>query len=120
MTPIKKVLIADNDSAHTKELTLFFLREGYAVETARTTKEIIEMICNTEYHLILCDTTLPDTSVTALSSKVSMLKSNCKHLVFMGNNSGEELMELYKATGNPAFLKPVQNIILKKILAAKQ
>ncbi|MDH4227814.1 MAG: response regulator [Deltaproteobacteria bacterium] len=116
MSTARKILIADRDKAHIESLTRYLREEGFIIDSANTAAEMLTLLGTNDYTLVLSDIDLPDSTGMALLSKISKLQNTTKNLIFMGNNRKTDLMEFYRATGRPAFAKPVQSTVLKRLI----
>ena len=56
----KKILVIDDEELVTKSLLKLLSSQGYAATIARSGKEAVEEIKNTDFDLIICDVRMPE------------------------------------------------------------
>jgi DNA-binding response OmpR family regulator len=60
MNPAKRILILDDDPAHTSLLKFYFEEEGYSVDWAASSLGFVELAAQLKPDLLILDVILPD------------------------------------------------------------
>ena len=65
-----KILVADDNVVNLKVATAFLTRMGYQPDTAKNGREVIEMLAQKDYDLVLLDIQMPELDGYQVASKV--------------------------------------------------
>src|ERR1044071_9749573 len=59
MISTKRILLVDDEPAILQTLRMIFMTDGYAVETAWSSREALDLIKNTQFDLVVTDFNMP-------------------------------------------------------------
>lgn len=101
----KKILIAEDEKALSKALTLKFTREGFTVTVANNGQEALDILDKEKFDVIVLDLVMPKVDGFAVLQKLKDMKNKVP-LIVTSNLSQEEDMKRAKALGaNEFFIK---------------
>src|SRR6195256_6066336 len=100
-----RILVVDDDSDTTHGLRLHLSEEGYAVDTATTGAEALDLFDGGAHHLAICDLQLPDIDGLTLLRHMKDAKPATEVIVVTGYGSVQTAVEATKA-GAFYFLEP--------------
>lgn len=107
----KNILLVDDDPLVLKSLQNLLLREGYAIDCAKTAAEAREKFQTKSFQLILCDIRMPgEDGITAIKKLREATKggaeSNVPCIFITGYASEEAPIEAVKLGAKDYLLKP--------------
>src|SRR6185503_10054107 len=88
-----RILVVDDEPMMTDSLKQDLVDEGYAVDTAASGAEAIEMIGGGAHHLVICDVQLPDMDGLTLLRHMKDAKPNTEVIVVTGYGSVQTAVE---------------------------
>jgi DNA-binding NtrC family response regulator len=108
------ILIVDDDPAITETLSAIFERHGYAVRSANSAEEAIEVIASWEPHLAIIDVMLPRMNGIDLAMVLKSNRPACHLVLFSGHAGTPALMEEAAKKGNmfEILAKPVHPLFM--------
>jgi len=103
----KTILIVDDDRALLKSLGTILQSKGYAVDTAETGGEAIEMSEAKFYNLALLDIKLPDMEGTKLLTRMHRETPQMMKIIITGYPSLENAVEALNLGADAYTVKPI-------------
>src|SRR6266705_1988018 len=92
-----RILVVDDDPAQTDGLRMHLTDEGYAVDTASSGSEAIDLFDAGAHHLAICDLHLPDLDGLTLLRHMKDAKPTTEVIVITGYGSVQSAVEAIKA-----------------------
>jgi len=111
----KKILIVDDEI---KILNLFkkaFEKKGYAVHTAETAEEALEILKNENFKVMFLDLNLPGINGLDLCREIRKDRSDAHIFAITGYASKYEFSDCHEAGFDGYFIKPVNLKLLYEI-----
>jgi len=118
MSDAAQILLIDDDPGSREGLGLLLRREGYAVTTADSGEEGVELLTSQPFAAIITDLFLPGVSGIDLLHKVKALALPAQVILITGQASAETAVEAMKGGAFDYIVKPV-NFEKLKVLVAK-
>lgn len=106
---MKKILIVDDESGIVEEVKSFFEEEGFAVFTADTGKEGIDMLGKVQPDIVMIDMKLPDMSGLNVLKAAKAMSPNTKIIVNTGYVD-QNVIDEAERLGRDAFLQKPFNL----------
>src|SRR3989449_5385654 len=92
-----RVLVVDDEPMMSDSLRQHLVGEGYAVDTAASGAEAIDLFDGGAHHLVICDVQLPDMDGLTLLRHMKDAKPNTEVIVVTGYGSVQTAVEAIKA-----------------------
>jgi DNA-binding NtrC family response regulator len=92
-----RILVVDDEPMMTDSLRRHLMDEGYAVDTAASGGEAIDLFDGGAHHLVICDLQLPDMDGLTLLRHMKDAKPNTEVIVVTGYGSVQTAVEATKA-----------------------
>src|SRR6476659_6051588 len=92
-----RILVVDDEPMMSDSLKRHLADEGYAVDTAASGAEAIDMFDGGAHHLVICDVQLPDMDGLTLLRHMKDAKPNTEVIVVTGYGSVQTAVEAIKA-----------------------
>src|SRR5205814_4176228 len=92
-----RVLVVDDEPMMSDSLRQHLVEEGYAVDTAASGAEAIDLFDGGAHHLVICDLQLPDMDGLTLLRHMKDAKPNTEVIVVTGYGSVQTAVEATKA-----------------------
>src|SRR5213078_4457527 len=85
-----RILVVDDEPMMSDSLRQHLVEEGYAVDTAASGGEAIDLFDGGAHHLVICDLQLPDMDGLTLLRHMKDAKPTTEVIVITGHGSGVE------------------------------
>src|SRR5438105_523925 len=92
-----RILVVDDEPMTSDSLRQHLVEEGYAVDTAASGAEAIDLFDGGAHHLVICDVQLPDMDGLTLLRHMKDAKPNAEVIVVTGYGSVQTAVEAIKA-----------------------
>src|SRR5256714_3679628 len=92
-----RILVVDDEPMMSDSLRSHLMDEGYAVDTAASGAEAIDLFDGGAHHLVICDVQLPDMDGLTLLRHMKDAKPNTEVIVVTGYGSVQTAVEATKA-----------------------
>src|SRR5437764_3751845 len=92
-----RILVVDDEPMMSDSLRQHLVEEGYAVDTAASGAEAIDLFDGGAHHLVICDVQLPDMDGLTLLRHMKDAKPNTEVIVVTGYGSVQTAVEAIKA-----------------------
>src|SRR5204862_8235391 len=92
-----RILVVDDEPMMSDSLRQHLVEEGYAVDTAASGAEAIDLFDGGAHHLVICDVQLPDMDGLTLLRHMKDAKPNSEVIVLTGYRSVQTAVEALKA-----------------------
>src|SRR5437764_6586699 len=92
-----RILVVDDEPMMSDSLRQHLVEEGYAVDTAASGAEAIDLFDGGAHHLVICDVQLPDMDGLTLLRHMEDAKPNTEVIVVTGYGSVQTAVEAIKA-----------------------
>jgi DNA-binding response OmpR family regulator len=102
------VLIVVSDKSILKMFTRLLQKNGYAVESAETGKQVIEKLNKASFGVVLVDFELPDMDAPALLLSLQRNISNTAIIVISSSPSFEGGLKAFDAGADAYLVKPIK------------
>jgi DNA-binding response OmpR family regulator len=112
----KHILIVDDDKSILLSLSRVLIKNGYAVDTAGTAGEALELLKNRHFDLALIDVVLPDMRGTDLLGKAKAELKQTVKFIITGYPSGEIGAKAREEGADAFILKPIKMTELLSII----
>src|ERR1044072_4736744 len=96
-SPVIRILVVDDEPMMSDSLRQHLVEEGYAVDTAASGAEAIDLFDGGAHHLVICDLQLPDMDGFSLLRRMKDAKANTEVIVVAGYGSVQAAVEATKA-----------------------
>ena len=93
----ERILVVDDEPMMSDSLRRHLMDEGYAVDTAASGAEAIDLFDGGAHHLVICDLQLPDMDGLTLLRHMKDAKPNTEVIVVTGYGSVQTAVEATKA-----------------------
>ncbi|MBU0550033.1 sigma-54 dependent transcriptional regulator [Myxococcota bacterium] len=114
---MSRILIIDDELSMREMLEIFFIGEGYEVETAEDGLMGINKLSEGEFDLIITDLRMPKTHGLVVLERAQMLYPNTPVLVMTAYASTETAVKAMKMGAEDYFTKPFQLDEVKAVVA---
>jgi two-component system NtrC family response regulator len=105
-----KLLIVDDEVEIGNFLSYLFTKKGYEVFVARTHREVVDHIDQTEFHLAMVDLKMPDTNGLHVLQLIKTKQLSCKVIIMTGYSTVKTAVDAIKNGANDYIEKPFDDI----------
>lgn len=116
MDELIKILVIDDDDSGREALTMLLKSAGYAVASAATGGEALELIDRNSYQVIVSDLFLPDTSGFDILQNVQKTSPTTEVIVVTGHASAQSAVRAMKEGAFDYITKPIDFDELKIVV----
>ncbi|UFS69262.1 diguanylate cyclase [Geomonas sp. RF6] len=114
---MERILVVEDDSFFRKVFTDLLEGEGYAVETASSGEEALEMIENGDYQLVVTDMVMQDVNGLDILSHVKRHDPNVDVIMVTGHANVETAIVALKNGARDYLVKPINHDEFSHIVA---
>ena len=105
-SPVTRVLLVDEDSAVRDAMGILLRDEGYVCATADTCEQALDLLRASEFHLVVCDVTLPHRDGLALLDRLRAEQTITATVMLTAPRDTAAAVECLKRGASDALVKP--------------
>ncbi|WP_209122943.1 sigma-54 dependent transcriptional regulator [Alkalihalobacillus sp. BA299] len=105
-----RLLVVDDEYEIGNFLSYLFKKKGYKVSVARTHREVLDQLNETEFQLAMVDLKMPDTNGLQVLKLIKSKIPSCKVIIMTGYSTVKTAVDAIKNGANDYIEKPFEDI----------
>lgn len=103
-----RILVVDDEADNCNYFKLLLNREGYDVQTTTEPKQVVELIRNSDFHLVILDMMMPEMSGTEVLERIREVDTDIAVVVATAYPAVDTAIASLKAQASDYVKKPIE------------